>query len=168
MYPKIYKYNYLLRNNPALFLGYKFWAWVDGKRTKTEIIHEIDSSLVKPMTFIFFGKLIDSRHIDYDEILAAFDKMLPIYEYIEKPKSKTLTKNEPFVFKKTDVSLPQSRSYTKEQIEIDLDFRHSKIMPMKGGWLLIHYFGICILCIIILTGIGMIFKKLLPKIFSAL
>jgi hypothetical protein len=44
----------------------------------------------------------------------------------------------------------------------------SKIMPMKGGWLLIHYFGICILCIIILTGIGMIFKKLLPKIFSAL
>ena len=127
MYPKIYKYNYLLRNNPTLFLGYKFWAWVDGERTETEVIHEIDSSLVKPKTFIFFGKLINSRHIDYDEILLTFDKMLPIYEYIEKPNTKILTKNNPFIFKKTNVSLPQSRNYTRKQIEIDLDIRHSKI-----------------------------------------
>ena len=44
----------------------------------------------------------------------------------------------------------------------------AKIMPMNGGWLLIHYFGICILCIIILTGTGIMFKKLLPKVFSVL
>jgi hypothetical protein len=42
----------------------------------------------------------------------------------------------------------------------------SKIMPMDGGWLLIHYFGICVLCIILLVGIGLFFKKLLPKMFS--
>jgi hypothetical protein len=44
----------------------------------------------------------------------------------------------------------------------------SKIMPMNGGWLLVHYFGICIVCILLLTGIGMIFKKILPKTFSVL
>jgi hypothetical protein len=127
MYPKIYKYNYLLKNNPELFLNYKFWAWVDGERTETEVIHKIDSSLVKPKTFIFFGKLINLRHIDYDEILATFDKMLPIYKYIEKSETKILTKNNPFVFKKTNVLLPQSRNYTIKHIEIDLDIRHSKI-----------------------------------------
>jgi hypothetical protein len=42
----------------------------------------------------------------------------------------------------------------------------SKIMPMNGGWLLIHYFGICVLCIILLTVIGMFFRKVLPKMFS--
>jgi hypothetical protein len=42
----------------------------------------------------------------------------------------------------------------------------SKIMPMDGGWLLIHYFGICVLCIVLLTGIGILFQKLLPKMFS--
>jgi hypothetical protein len=127
MYPKIRTYNDLLRNNPALFLGYKFWAWVDGKRTETEIIHEIDSSLVKPKTFIFFGKLINSKYIGYDEILSTFDKMLPIYEYIENPKTEISTKENPFVFKKTNASLPQSRNYTIKQIEIDIDIRHSKI-----------------------------------------
>jgi hypothetical protein len=43
-----------------------------------------------------------------------------------------------------------------------------KIMPMNGGWLLIHYFGICILCIILLVGIGMVFRKIVPKPFTLL
>jgi hypothetical protein len=133
MYPKIYEYNCLLRNDPTLFLGYKLWAWVDGKRTETEIIHEIDSSLVKSGTFIFFGKLIDLRNIDYDEILVTFDKMLPIYEYIEEPKIENTSKINKFEFKKTNVSLPQSRNYTTTQIEIDIDIRHSKIQEKLVG-----------------------------------
>jgi hypothetical protein len=127
MYPKIYKYNYLLRNNPALFSGYKIWAWIDGTRTDIERIHEIDSSLVKPNAFIFFGKLIDEKDINYDEILSTFDRMLPIYEYIEVQKPEINTENNPFVFQKTNISLPQSRNYTTKQIEIDIDIRHSKI-----------------------------------------
>jgi hypothetical protein len=127
MYPKIRKYNCLLRSNPTLFLGYEFWAWVDGKRTKTEIIHEVDSSLVKPKAFIFFGKLIEIKNINYDEILVTFDKMLPIYKYIEEQKIKNTSNNDTFVFEKTNVSLPQSKKYTKVQTEIDIDIRHSKI-----------------------------------------
>jgi fucose 4-O-acetylase-like acetyltransferase len=43
-----------------------------------------------------------------------------------------------------------------------------KIMPMDGGWLLMHYFIVTLLCISVLVGIGMIFRKLFPKIFSIL
>jgi surface polysaccharide O-acyltransferase-like enzyme len=43
-----------------------------------------------------------------------------------------------------------------------------KIMPMNGGWLLVHYFLVTLLCIFTLVGIGMIFKKMFPKIFSVL
>jgi surface polysaccharide O-acyltransferase-like enzyme len=43
-----------------------------------------------------------------------------------------------------------------------------KIMPMNGVWLLVHYFAITILCIIILVGIGIIFKKIFPKIYNVL
>jgi fucose 4-O-acetylase-like acetyltransferase len=43
-----------------------------------------------------------------------------------------------------------------------------KIMPMNDGWLLINYFGITLLCIFILVVIGIIFRRIFPKIFSIL
>ena len=43
-----------------------------------------------------------------------------------------------------------------------------KIMPMNGGWLLIHYFCGALFCIFLLVGIGVIFRKILPRIFSIL
>jgi fucose 4-O-acetylase-like acetyltransferase len=43
-----------------------------------------------------------------------------------------------------------------------------KIMPMNNGWLLIHYFIVTLLCIFVLLGIGIIFRKMFPKIFSIL
>jgi surface polysaccharide O-acyltransferase-like enzyme len=43
-----------------------------------------------------------------------------------------------------------------------------KIMPMNGGWLLVHYFGITLLCIFTLVCIGIIFKRVFPKVFSIL
>jgi fucose 4-O-acetylase-like acetyltransferase len=43
-----------------------------------------------------------------------------------------------------------------------------KIMPMNGVWLLVHYFVVTLLCIFILLGIGIIFRKIFPKTFSIL
>jgi surface polysaccharide O-acyltransferase-like enzyme len=43
-----------------------------------------------------------------------------------------------------------------------------KIMPMNGGWLLVHYFMVTLLCIFALVGIGILFRKLFPKIFLVL
>jgi fucose 4-O-acetylase-like acetyltransferase len=43
-----------------------------------------------------------------------------------------------------------------------------KIMPMNGPWLLVHYFVVTLLCIFILLGMGIIFRRMFPKIFSIL
>jgi fucose 4-O-acetylase-like acetyltransferase len=43
-----------------------------------------------------------------------------------------------------------------------------KIMPMDGGWLLVHYFIVTSVCIFVLVDIGIIFKKMFPKLFSIL
>lgn len=43
-----------------------------------------------------------------------------------------------------------------------------KIMPMNGGWLLVHYFVVTSLCIIILVGTGVIFRRIFPKIYGVL
>lgn len=43
-----------------------------------------------------------------------------------------------------------------------------RIMPMRGAWLLLQYFGIAFICIVILVLLGKVFKKLLPKIYGIL
>jgi surface polysaccharide O-acyltransferase-like enzyme len=43
-----------------------------------------------------------------------------------------------------------------------------KIMPMNDGWLLVNYFGVTLLCIFILVCIGIIFRKIFPKLFLIL
>jgi surface polysaccharide O-acyltransferase-like enzyme len=43
-----------------------------------------------------------------------------------------------------------------------------KIMPMNGAWLLAHYFMVTSLCIFILLIIGILFKKIFPKLFLIL
>jgi surface polysaccharide O-acyltransferase-like enzyme len=44
----------------------------------------------------------------------------------------------------------------------------AKIMPMNGIWLLVHYFLVTLLYISVLLCVGVIFKKLFPKLFSIL
>jgi hypothetical protein len=43
-----------------------------------------------------------------------------------------------------------------------------KIMPMNGAWLLVHYFVVTLLCIFILVCVGVVFRKIFPKVFSIL
>lgn len=42
------------------------------------------------------------------------------------------------------------------------------IIPMKGGWLLVQYFGVTIVTIILLIMAGIVFKKIMPKIYALL
>jgi hypothetical protein len=111
------------------------------------------------ITLLFFGDKIPV--IGYINILIGILFLLKISKYLVK-KEKVyqvlliLEKQQFFIYAAHGVFLAV------------LVKASSKIMPMKNGWLLIHYFGICILCIIILTGIGMILKKLFPKTFSIL
>jgi hypothetical protein len=42
------------------------------------------------------------------------------------------------------------------------------IIPMKGGWLLIQYFGVSFITIILLVLLGMLLKKITPKMYAIL
>jgi len=43
-----------------------------------------------------------------------------------------------------------------------------RIIPMRGGWLLLQYFGVSIIGIIIFVIMGMILRRLFPKIYGIL
>lgn len=82
------------------------------------------------------------------------------YNFIKKNKTyKTLAWLEQYAF----------WVYATHGIVIAVMIKLSvKIMPMNGGWLLIHYFIVTLLCIFVLIGIGIIFRKIFPRAFSIL
>lgn len=127
LYPKILKLNSLIRNEPDLFLNYKMWFW-RGKRSKIENVREIDDKLVQNGTFIFIGKLMDDKNLDYGEILSTFDDLLKIYQEVETdPKIQTKKKQENIEFRFDNQSkhLPQKSNYNTVEKEINVDVRHS-------------------------------------------
>jgi fucose 4-O-acetylase-like acetyltransferase len=43
-----------------------------------------------------------------------------------------------------------------------------KLIPMRDGWLLLEYFGVTILCVLLLIGISVFMKKIIPKTYAVL
>lgn len=131
LYPKIYKLNCIFRERPELFSDYLIWYWSDGKRSATMNMSEIPASIIKPKTFIFFGKLIKIKNFDEEKILTEFDKMLPIYRTLESDEEFNLiSKDEDqkeFVFKNKNSDLVFNKEYTSVEKQINIDVRHSEI-----------------------------------------
>ena len=91
--PKIKKLNTLYDENPELFSSYKMWYSQNGKRSEIFDFRKISSDLIQIGTFIFFGKLVAEDKPDYEEILSTFDKMLPIYTYVETKTTESTVQN---------------------------------------------------------------------------
>lgn len=84
--PKINKLNSIIQENPELFLDYKMWYW-RGIRSEITDVKKISSSIIKNGTFIFIGKLMNIKQLDYNEILQTFDNLLDVYIAVEKEET---------------------------------------------------------------------------------
>lgn len=131
LYPKIYKLNCLFRERPELFSDYLFWYWYNDKRSEIIKMSEIPADIVKPRTFIFFGKLVSIKNIDEEKILTEFDKMLPIYRILEADEDfqQVITNKDEteFIFNKDNNNLVFNKKYSIIEKEINVDIRHSEI-----------------------------------------
>lgn len=125
LYPKVRKFNAMVKEDPSTFANYKMWNWRE-TRSKITAVKPIHPKLVENGTFIFFGKLMDRQQINFDEILGAFDSLLPIYLEIENDPQVVLDTTIPyFQFNNKLRKLPGRSNYTSLQKEIDITARHS-------------------------------------------
>jgi surface polysaccharide O-acyltransferase-like enzyme len=128
---------------------------IDGIRTKDMVIMYI----ITIITYMFFKeRVINISAINIITGILLFIKLS--YSFVKTERIyKTLSWLEQYAF----------WVYATHGIVIAAMIKVSvKIMPMNNGWLLINYFGVTLLCIFILVGIGIIFRKTFPKIFSIL
>ncbi len=80
--PKMERFNEYLCIYPDAFEGFSMWHW-HGGRSSVHAVSPIPDELVKRDTFIFIGVQQPADAIRIDWILNDFDRLLPLYEYVE-------------------------------------------------------------------------------------
>lgn len=122
LYPKIRKFN------EYMGLYYKEYSdmmlWYDGINYKAGIIPD---NIVRPGSFIFFGKIQKENCFSYDEILNDFDRLLPLYIYVESKIKPEIKKVKGLVFLSGHTIKKKATKVTKEKKDLDIDLRHNLI-----------------------------------------
>jgi hypothetical protein len=85
--PKLKRFNRFLASNPKAFSELRMWRWTKSKgRSKNVRPAPVTLNrklFVEDSVFIFLGRLQPAGKIDYELILADFDRLLPLYEFVE-------------------------------------------------------------------------------------
>jgi hypothetical protein len=86
--PKVKRFNKYVREAGARFPDMLMWNWYreeypDQERSENYAIQEIPGALVARYYFIFTGKLTSQGSVTADDVLADFDRLLDMYEFVE-------------------------------------------------------------------------------------
>jgi hypothetical protein len=81
--PKIARFNEYLHIYPDAFVGFEMWNWSDRVRSENYPVAPIPDSQVEAGSFIFIGRLQPTDAINLSLILDDFDRLLPLYEFVE-------------------------------------------------------------------------------------
>lgn len=124
--PKVKFFNDFMELNAGEFSDMRMWHYDDG-RSVDRPPGPIPSGLVTEGVFVFLGNRQSSKRIDYEMILDDFDRLLPLYRYVE---SRGTTAPVPlpksgFNFKAGASKKVKTAKATLPEKELDLDLRHN-------------------------------------------
>lgn len=81
--PKIERFNDYIRSYLEDFPGFRMWHHDDQGRSEEGPVAPIHDHLVVAGTFIVLGRTVPSDQVDVSSILADFDRLLPLYAFVE-------------------------------------------------------------------------------------
>jgi hypothetical protein len=125
--PKIRLFNDYIQLYSELFADMRMWHFKNG-RSDEYIPTLIPVELISNNVFIFLGKRQPLRKLDYEQILDDFDRLLPLYKYVEsggtiQPISSIGQASFEFIPGCTDKMSATKATY--KQKELDISLRHN-------------------------------------------
>ena len=82
--PKVIRFNAWLRANPSVLKGFKLSSWDEANGWSGERpLAEIPDRWMEDGFFIFIGKRWTESDLDVDKILRDFDRVYPVYRFVE-------------------------------------------------------------------------------------
>jgi len=142
LYPKIRKFNEFMRLFSKEYSDMMLWYYDEnGRRSVDYKAGIIVGQIARPGAFIFLGKLQKEDSFSYDEILKDFDRLLPLYSYVEdenkiKPEIEDV-KGLRFIPGCT--AKKKATKVTRRERTIDIDLRHNMIQEKLHGRLVREY-----------------------------
>ena len=124
--PKVKFFNDFIELNEGEFSDMRMWHY-DDARSVDQPPGLIPSSLIEEGVFVFLGNRQPPKRISYEKILDDFDRLLPLYRYVEShgaTRPVPLPK-EGFNFKPGHSTKVATAKSTLLQRELDLDLRHN-------------------------------------------
>lgn len=82
--PKIARFNDYVRSHPEDLPGLRMWHWDESSgRSSDHPVGPISDDLIRPGIFIMLGRYVGDDEVNPPDILADFDRLLPLYTYVE-------------------------------------------------------------------------------------
>lgn len=127
LYPKIKKFNEYMKLYYKEYSDMMLWYWDVNGRSINYKDGIIPDNIVRPGSFIFFGKIQKENYFSYDEILNDFDRLLPLYIYVESKIKPEIKKVKGLVFSPGHTIKKKATKVTKEKKDYDVELRHNLI-----------------------------------------
>ena len=127
--PKIERFNEYLRVYPSAFEDLSMWHWHKGRRSENYGVRLIPGELITRDTFIFLGTQQPANQIDVDWILKDFDRLLPLYQFVEGTLTFPGPSNASLTFEWTPGNKARAprTTYTREELSVDKALRHNVV-----------------------------------------
>lgn len=127
--PKIARFNDYVRSWPEDFPGFRMWH-SDASGGHPEYgVGPIEDALVQPGTFIMLGRWVSEPEVDIDAILADFDRLLPLYTYVESDRPLERD-GSPSPFRAGCPSFTESTTASVPARTIDVALRHKMLQRL--------------------------------------
>jgi hypothetical protein len=127
--PKIERFNEFFRIYPDAFAGLSMWHWSPDGRSANYAIAPIPDHLVRRGMFIFIGVLQPENAVDVEWILEDFDRLLPLYQFVEGTDAFPVITRERrgFVWKSGNKAKVSRTTYERSAQTVDKVLRHNLV-----------------------------------------
>lgn len=140
--PKIERFNEFLRTYPREFSDLRIWHYDAGTRSGSHPATPIPPELFRPHVFIFLGALQPiSSDIDYNRVLDLFDRLLPLYRYVEGKAAypSIVAADGNFHFVPGCTLKPIATTATVSERALDVRLRHNELQYALHNYLAAKY-----------------------------
>lgn len=140
--PKVNRFNAWVRANVSALRGFKMWHWKGQSPSGDRLPGEIPDALVRAGAFVTLGVRLPEAEVDVNRILDDFDRLLPLYEFIESSGVVTELRNASVGFPE---EVPEGSTYSEGSVQRVLVNRYERDARARDRCIRRHG-TICVLC----------------------
>jgi hypothetical protein len=126
--PKARLFNDYLQLYPVEYADMRMWHYRDGERSSDYPPAPIMPELVTPGVFVFLGKRQPANAINYEALLSDFDRLLPLYEYVEsggREQVDEIDSGDRFRFRPGVTERSPTATASLAERELNLNLKHN-------------------------------------------